>query len=137
MWATLNIHYQKVLPAFQRSLIDGLDFLFLLQMLLLYDLSPNIPRNLKYSFIAILKEGLSNIIKHSNATLVHIAVSEHPAFYQLIIEDNGQVMNDMTVKNGIGLANISDRVTQLSGQLHIQHTNGFKIFISISKEILK
>ncbi len=102
-----------------------------------YDISPDIPRNLKYSFIAILKESLSNIVKHSTATHVHVVISEHPGFYQFIIKDNGKVSNDISFKNGIGLTNISDRVTQLNGQLNIEHINGFKIFISIPKEVLK
>lgn len=102
-----------------------------------YDTSSNIPRNLKYCFIAILKESLSNIVKHSNATFVRIIVCEHPAFYQLIIEDNGKASNTLTLKNGMGLTNISDRVSQLNGQLNIEHINGFNIFISIPKEVLK
>ena len=101
------------------------------------DISPNIPRNLKYSFIAILKESLANIIKHSNATYVLVVVNEHPGFYQLIVEDNGKVSNELALKSGIGLTNISDRVNQLSGQLNIEHTNGFKIFVSIPKEVFK
>lgn len=37
-----------------------------------YDMSAHIPRNVKYCFIAIVKEGMSNIIKHSNADKVDI-----------------------------------------------------------------
>ncbi|MBQ9886533.1 MAG: sensor histidine kinase [Lachnospiraceae bacterium] len=53
-----------------------------------YDMD-NPPKDIKYSFISIIKEALSNIAKHSNATQARISLLEHPAFYQLIVEDNG------------------------------------------------
>ena len=61
-----------------------------------------------------------------------IYLNEHPAFYQLIIKDNGSYIiynND----NGIGLQNIRDRVTALNGSLNISVDDGFRIFISIPK----
>jgi signal transduction histidine kinase len=97
-----------------------------------YDLSTNIDTKLKYCFIAIVKEALSNIIRHSSATEVNITLREHPALYQLIIQDNGNVTG-YNIDNGIGLTNISDRVRIFSGNIHINIENGFKIFISIPK----
>jgi len=115
------------------SQINGLitDFTFC-TIHLDYDLSDNIDIKLKYCFIAIIKEALSNIIKHSCATEVSVALREHPALYQLIIQDNGPV-NDYNPDNGIGLTNISDRVSTFNGNIHINAENGFKIFISIPK----
>jgi signal transduction histidine kinase len=97
-----------------------------------YDLGDNIDIKLKYCFIAIVKETLSNIIKHSRATEVNVTLREHPALYQLIIQDNGRV-SDYNPENGIGLSNITDRVHSFSGNMHIDIENGFKIFISIPK----
>ncbi|MDD2959944.1 MAG: histidine kinase [Lachnospiraceae bacterium] len=97
-----------------------------------YDISCEVPRNIKYCFITIVKEGLSNIIKHSNATQVHIIMREHPAFYQLIVSDNGTVSKNSS-DSGIGLINIKDRVDALQGTLQITAENGYKIFIMIPK----
>jgi signal transduction histidine kinase len=97
-----------------------------------YDISGNVDIKLKYCFISIVKEALSNIIKHSDATEVNITLREHPALYQLIIQDNGDVTG-YSLNNGIGLTNISDRVNSFKGNLHINIENGFKIFISIPK----
>lgn len=97
-----------------------------------YELSENIDIKLKYCTIAIVKEALSNIIKHSDATDVNIVLREHPALYQLIIQDNGHV-SSYNPENGIGLSNISDRVSTFNGILHINIENGFRIFISIPK----
>lgn len=100
-----------------------------------YDIIENPVKKLKYSFISIVKETLSNIIKHSNATEVSIILKEHPGFYQLIIQDNGIVRNFHPDK-GIGLNNIQDRVAAFNGNININIDNGFKIFISIPKENL-
>lgn len=98
-----------------------------------YDISSPVAVKLKYCFIAIVKEALSNIIKHSNATEVSVALREHPALYQLIIRDNG-IVTGYKLENGIGLNNITERVRTFNGNIHINIENGFKIFISIPKE---
>ena len=54
-----------------------------------YDIKTQPTLPLKHSLIAIAREGLSNIIRHSNATKASIILREHPAMYQLIIQDNG------------------------------------------------
>jgi len=103
---------------------------------LIYNISENPDKRVKYSFISIVKEAISNIIKHSNATEVSITLNEHPGFYQLIIGDNG-VVEDYNIDKGIGIRNILDRVAAFNGNVNINIDNGFKIFISIPKEIIK
>ena len=89
---------------------------------LTYDMSRQVPREVKYSLISITKEGLSNVMRHSNADSVNILLREHPALYQLCIEDNGTLgskipdiqtdadSNKMeTVSGGMGLSNIRDQ----------------------------
>ncbi|NMC56474.1 MAG: sensor histidine kinase [Eubacteriaceae bacterium] len=97
-----------------------------------YDIQSNPDKKLKYCFIAVIKEALSNIIKHSNATHVSVTLREHPALYQLIIQDNGTKVNRMD-NEGIGLKNIEDRVCAFKGNFNINKSGGFKIFISIPK----
>jgi Signal transduction histidine kinase len=110
-----------------------------------YDIKtpPSLP--LKHSMIAITKEALSNIMRHSNATKVNIVLREHPAMYQLIIQDNG-VMNEAVRKklinafenqeygDGMGLRNISDRVQSFHGNINVNLEQGYRLFISIPKE---
>ena len=97
-----------------------------------YDATNNIPRNVKYCFITTVKESMSNIVKPSNADKIDIVVREHPAFYQLSIEDNGSKIRSR-LDGGIGLSNMKERVEALNGTLRIQTEQGFKIFISIKK----
>lgn len=107
-------------------------------VLLQCELSRHIPKNIKYCFLAITKEALNNIMRHSNATRVHITAKEHPAFYQLLIEDNGISPDSASGPSpvsldGMGLQNMRDRVETLHGILHISKEHGFRIFISIPK----
>lgn len=97
-----------------------------------YDVSPAVPQKVKYCFVTTIKEAMSNIVKHSNADTITIILREHPAFYQMSIEDNGTQVN-RNKDAGIGLTNMKERVEALHGILRIQNENGFKIFISIEK----
>ena len=129
--------------------IKGLvkDFTFC-PVTLTYDMSRQIPREVKYSLISITKEGLSNVIRHSNADSVNILLREHPALYQLCIEDNGTPENEIPdiqtesdsykVKNisgGMGLSNIRDRVKALGGTVQITQKKGFRIFVTVPKSV--
>lgn len=98
-----------------------------------YDMGRDIPREVKYCFISITKEAFSNIIKHSNATHVALLVREHPALYQLCIEDNGTLIQDE--KAGMGLMNMQERILSLKGNIQIHKENGYRIFITLPKEL--
>lgn len=99
-----------------------------------YDMSKIIPRDIKYCFISITKEALSNAAKYSEATQIRIVMREHPAMYQLCIEDNGKgCLNYAENSTGMGLKNMQERVETLGGTLRISGENGFRIFISIRK----
>lgn len=90
-------------------------------------------KNTKFCFICTIKEALSNIIKHSDATNVFIKIKEHPAFYQLIINDNGN-KKEYNQANGIGIKNMIDRVATLEGIININVEKGYSIFISVPKK---
>ncbi|MDQ2087778.1 histidine kinase [Herbivorax sp. ANBcel31] len=91
------------------------------------------PKAVRQAIISIVKEALSNIIKHSDATYVIIQLREHPAFYQFIIKDNGK-KKSTNIKDGMGLTNMTDRVHALKGIINFRKENGFEIFISVPKE---
>ena len=115
---------------------------------LTYDMSRQIPREVKYSLISITKEGLSNVMRHSNADSVNILLREHPALYQLCIEDNGtpgngipdiqteaDINKEKSTSGGMGLSNIRDRAKALGGTVQITQENGFRIFVTIPKSV--
>ena len=97
-----------------------------------YDMPITLPRTIKYAFLSITKEALSNIIKHSNATAVSILMREHPALWQLVIQDNGTLQSPSATE-GIGLENMKERIRKLNGTITFSCENGFSIFIAIPK----
>lgn len=105
------------------------------QIRLDYDMGRFIPSPVKYCFIAITKEALSNIARHSNADAVSITLREHPGFYQLMIEDNGDGL-DLAKKDspGLGLKNMKERAESLNGHFSLSTERGFRIFVSVPGE---
>lgn len=100
---------------------------------LVYDMGVRTPQKVKYCFVAIVKEALVNVRKHSNATEMTIIARAHPAMYQLVIEDNGTIKK-ADADSGIGLKNMEARVKILNGNFRIMQDRGFRIFISIPSE---
>ena len=97
-----------------------------------YDMSQDLPKELKYCIISIVKEALSNVTRHSDADRVKLLLREHPAFYQILIQDNGKCVHpgDGT---GIGITNMRQRVETFGGTIDIRTENGYRIFIHIPK----
>lgn len=111
-----------------------------------YQMSPETPQNVKYCFIAIAKEALANMARHSNATAAKLSVLEHPGFYQMIIHDNGTTAagqifslqeSGESSSFGMGLSNMQNRVLGLGGIFRIHTENGFCIYITIPRKELR
>ncbi|MCL1819303.1 MAG: sensor histidine kinase [Oscillospiraceae bacterium] len=92
----------------------------------------DLPVEIKICFASIVREALSNIAKHSNAAEAAVTVTEHPAFFQLVITDNGTVRASKADR-GIGLQNMTDRIDALGGIFRVESGKGFRIFISVPK----
>lgn len=97
-----------------------------------YNITSFLENNKCRHITSIIKESLTNIIKHSNATKVSVVLNELPAFFQLIISDNGTVTESLN--NMPEPKSIKERVDKLGGLLNISTKNGFRVFISFKKE---
>ncbi len=96
------------------------------------DISENMAGNIKLCIIGVVKEGLSNAVKHSKGDRINIVIREHPAFCQLMLEDNGSCSEIR--ESGIGLKNMRDRAAALGGRISFTPSpEGFKIFMSVPK----
>lgn len=109
-----------------------------------YDFKTSPPLVMKLSLISIIKEGMANMIRHSNAQNASILLREHPGMYQIIIQDDGileehkkaLLQSQLELQNygeSMGLRNIQDRVKGSGGNINISLEKGFKIFITIPK----
>jgi len=144
-----NLHDDSV--NLQKNMQDTVETFTYCKIRFDYDIQTEAPIAVRYAFIAIFKEALTNVTKHSNASLVTVIAREHPAMYQLIIHDNGSCLDQKTSVsnrkgcwetgngengrqgNGIGIANMYDRVAMLNGILQISQNHGFQVFVSIPK----
>lgn len=97
-----------------------------------YDMGYEIPGDVKYCLIAIVKEALHNIARHSNAGQARIILREHPGLYQLSVEDNGTAI-DRNGHTGMGLRNMQERARTLGGNMQIYTGQGFRIFVTLPK----
>lgn len=98
------------------------------------DLDESIPTNVKLSLIGILKEAVTNIIKHSNGDTVSVILQRNYSFCTISITDNGTISQDMKEKiamddyEGIGLTNIKNRANSLGGDAYFYTNDGFTVF---------
>ena len=87
----------------------------------------------KHVVINIVREALSNIYKHSNASIVKLSLTEINKTWNLLIYDNGNIKTKH-YEPGIGLINMEERVNSLGGKFHVNANNGFRIFITLPHE---
>ena len=67
-----------------------------------YDVSENVNGKIKYCFIALVKEAVNNIIKHSSGDRALITLREHPGMFTLLVQDNGNCEGKNISEGGIG-----------------------------------
>jgi two-component system sensor histidine kinase UhpB len=73
----------------------------------------------KIAIYRIVQEQLNNIIKHADATQVHIDLKMDFPFVSLKIKDDGRGFNTLKAKRGLGLKNIYHRVEYYRGNMDL------------------
>ncbi len=125
-----NLHEDSVdLQMRVQNLLDEFTFC---ETELDYNLVAEMSVRAKYTIIFIVKEALANVMKHSDATKVSVALLEQPAFFQVIIQDNG-TRKKKSSGSGMGTSSMRERIEQLQGNLTIREKGGYRLFIVIPK----
>ena len=104
-----------------------------------------IPNNVKTAILGIVKEGVTNIAKHSNGKKVRLEVVENVTFWRVLVSDDGKSdlvdysrPSDFAAlegEHGIGLYNINSRAVSVGGRTSIQGgKNGFHITVTIPRK---
>ncbi|WP_271765100.1 sensor histidine kinase [Aquimarina algiphila] len=100
-----------------------------------YGLEERLDNALEISIFRMIQELITNIIKHANATEVHISLTNHDSLLNIIIEDNGKGFDTKVIsqKDGMGLRTIEKRIEHLEGTFEIDSTigKGTNIIINI------
>lgn len=98
------------------------------------------PANVANCFAAVLREALSNIMRHACAQTVTVRCMEHPSFYQLIVTNDGAggtQANSRGIAEGMGLASMRERVEALGGTFTAgprAGAGGWRVFATVPKQ---
>ncbi len=103
-----------------------------LEVEFLYNIEEELDYNLKFDILSIVKEAITNTVKHGNATKLKINLISQPKFYTFIIEDNGLEEPNFDNK-GIGLDYIRETTNKYNGIFNYKYNKGFKIHITLMK----
>ena len=103
-------------------------------------LAEHAPANVANCFAAVLREALSNTMRHARAQNVTVRCMEHPSFYQLIITDDGAgatLANSRNAAEGMGLGSMRERVEALGGTFTAgprAGAPGWRVFATVPKQ---
>ncbi len=100
-----------------------------------YKMESDLDYNLKFDILSVIKEAITNCVKHSNATELRINLLSQPKFHSIIIKDNGSKFNktNTLLTKGIGLASMNEIANKYNGFLNYNFNNGFKIHLTLMK----
>ncbi|WP_413537596.1 sensor histidine kinase [Enterococcus malodoratus] len=128
-----NLHHESVnLDEISKLLIQDFHFCPV-------EFRGEIPRDLSNQqnkvLLMVLKEALSNIMKHSQASFVSISFERLTAFYRIEIKNDGVIATNNQTGSGIGIMNMRQRMNEVGGKLSINtHEDTFSLIIFLSKE---
>ena len=103
-------------------------------------LAEHAPANVANCFAAVLREALSNTMRHAHAQNVTVRCMEHPSFYQLIVTDDGTgatPANSRGAAEGMGLGSMRERVEALGGTFTAgprAGAGGWRVFATVPKQ---
>lgn len=98
------------------------------------------PANVANCFAAVLREALSNTMRHACAHAVTVRCMEHPSFYKLIVTDDGTggvQASSRGAAEGMGLASMRERIEALGGTFTAgprAGAGGWRVFATVPKQ---
>lgn len=83
-----------------------------------------LPADMQLMLYRVLQEQINNIIKHSNATEVHVKLGVAKSTLHLIIHDNGKGFDTNQKSKGVGMRNMKSRVEAYQGYFEVKSSVG-------------
>ncbi|MEO0534441.1 MAG: sensor histidine kinase [Cyanobacteria bacterium P01_A01_bin.123] len=93
---------------------------------------PQLPLQVSQQLYLIVKEGLTNIQKHSRATTVNLWAQTTPEGISVGLTDNGVGFEAQLTSSGFGLRGMQERVQLLKGQMKINSAVGKGTLIQVT-----
>ena len=103
-------------------------------------LAEHAPANVANCFAAVLREALSNAMRHAHAKTITVRCMEHPSFYQLVVTDDGAggvQASGRGAAEGMGLASMRERIEALGGAFTAgprASAGGWRVFATVPKQ---
>ena len=83
----------------------------------------------------IVREALTNTVRHSSARSAQVILRDLPAFWQMVVQDDGGSQQSQPDSRGMGLADMEARARALGGTANSgPNRQGWKVFVSLPKE---
>ena len=90
--------------------------------------------------VAVVREALTNAVRHGGARSARVAVTDYPAFWQVTVDNDGIVPAEGEPAaagrggSGLGLRSMTERVEALGGRVRITPRPRFTVFATIPKD---
>lgn len=75
----------------------------------------------------IFKEAITNIVKHSGASTIHIQLTQQQNELSMQIKDNGKMEKEKYSSSGAGMENMKKRASAINGTLTTEFNDGFLV----------
>lgn len=94
---------------------------------------------------ALVREALTNAVRHAGAMRASVRVSDFPGLWQVVVRNDGRMPARVTTADpgadalgalsdeGLGLLAMRERVERLGGSVRVMHDREFTVFASIPK----
>lgn len=95
------------------------------------------PSALAHCFAAVIREALTNTVRHGTASHATVRLIDLPGLWQLVVQDDGgPITRTPSRSGGIGLADIEERARALGGNATCgPYAQGWRVFVSVPKTL--
>lgn len=129
-----SLKYARPLPGYRqkdlaselanaKTLLQSVDVVFTYTMP-----APALPQTIDATMAFIVREAVTNLVKHSTATRCDIHWQQSASEVTLIISDNGDCE---TLTEGNGLHGMRERAEQLGGSMTLLPGNGLTLTVTV------
>jgi two-component system, NarL family, sensor histidine kinase UhpB len=122
------------LNAAVRHLIDGVATRAGLKVSFQSTVPDRLPPQVAIGLYRAIHEGVTNVVRHANASELSVTMEKHPDGVVSTVTDNGVgISNPGNQPAGLGLRGIRDRLKGLHGELDVRSTpgNGTRLIITV------
>ncbi|MEL6333472.1 MAG: sensor histidine kinase [Cyanobacteria bacterium J06636_28] len=93
---------------------------------------PSLPLQVSQQLFLIIKEGLTNVQKHSQASMVKLWAQKTREGIMVALSDNGIGFSQQEPSKGFGLRGMQERTQLLEGRMKVHSTVGKGTFIQVT-----